>query len=226
MFGCFNSLVARLLVSAFLVLGVGIANAQTGGDTRTYAGIGLGWAEGDGEGCDASGAFSGTVNGNPYSGTYETSCDREIGFKVFGGQQFSRHFAAEVGYVSVEGVGSLDIDFTSPVSANSAADLDFSTFYVAAVGRLPVANVLTVTGRVGFHMWESEISDISVTAAGTATSVSCDIPLCKDDGTDLLYGIGAEYDITDNVRLQGNLTRFEADEDEVDMISINVAYMF
>ncbi|MEM0986302.1 MAG: porin family protein [Pseudomonadota bacterium] len=70
------------------------------------------------------------------------------------------------------------------------------------VGRLPVTEKLEVFGRAGYGVIE-----LSAEIGGFSASDSVDA---------FSFGAGAEFDITDNVALRADYTRFEADDSEID----------
>ena len=47
-----------------------------------------------------------------------------------------------------------------------------------------------------------------------------------DDGTDVVYGLGAAYNITQNLSVRGEWERYDFDGDDVDLLSVGLAWAF
>lgn len=217
MFHSMHSLGARLMLGTFLALGSATAGAQDVG-AGGYAGFGFGSGEVATPSCDTP------VSSNNFA----QQCDREIGYQLFGGYQFNRHLAVEGGYINIESISSLatepgpDAPDGTPTTVSG---YNFSTLYVAGVGRLPLgAGPFAVTGRIGLHNGTLE-------ADGCPADQSCPD---NADSTDLLYGIGAEFNFNRHLRAQVDYSRFnfdsnlanEVDVDEVDVVAASLVYRF
>ena len=85
--------------------------------------------------------------------------------------------------------------------------VEVTALEVAAVGSLPLANQFSVFARIG-------IANIDIeTGAGSR------------DKTELLLGIGAQYDFTRNLGLRVQWQRYES-EPEVDLLSVGAVWRF
>jgi OOP family OmpA-OmpF porin len=60
-------------------------------------------------------------------------------------------------------------------------------------------------------MWEAEASAFGLTF--------------KDDGTDLTFGAGVQYDVSRNLGLRAQWQRYDVDSD-ADLLSIGLVYQF
>lgn len=200
--------IARPLLAAGLVLGfAGAATAAQpwmGGrmDTGLYLGAGVGASESD---IDTSGLIG--------------SADKsDTGWKIFGGYQFSRHFAVEAGYYDL---GKVSFSGTAGGAAISG-NFDSTAIGLSLVGILPVWDNFSLLGRVGVAYSEQ---DGSVTVGGaTATA--------KDDLTKLTYGLGLRYDFGRHVMVRGQWERFRVGgsnvggEEDVDLYTVDLGYRF
>ncbi|WP_354622906.1 outer membrane beta-barrel protein [Psychromonas sp. MME2] len=133
-----------------------------------------------------------------------TSCDDEdIGWKIFGGWGVNSYLAFEASRVDF---GEIDgyID-----GSKVSAEIDGWT--VAAKGTLPLSEQFALFGKFGMIMWDADGGDA---ASGI-----------DDDGSDLLYGLGAEYMFTDQFSIVGEWEWYDIDED-VDLFSVGVLYRF
>jgi OOP family OmpA-OmpF porin len=105
----------------------------------------------------------------------------------------------------------LNSNFAGEVGYGSLFDkegVEVTAFDVVGVGILPINNQFSVYGKLGFVMWEAE------GPGGDA------------DGTDLTYGIGAQYDITPKLGLRLQWQRYDLDDEEADALSVGAIYRF
>jgi hypothetical protein len=125
------------------------------------------------------------------------------GFKAIAGWRFLDWLAVEGNYVDL---GSGD-DTIEGVKFES----DVSGVSLSAVGFLPVGPV-DLFARIGAINWDADLS-----APGFSRS---------DDGTDLTYGIGAQFRVW-SLGIRGEYEVFDvSDADTVDMYSVGVTWTF
>ncbi len=130
-------------------------------------------------------------------GTVDFEDEDDTGFRFSGGYQFNRNFGAEVGYVTL---------FDKSIFGSN---VEVDGFELLAVGKMPLANNFSVYGKLGFLMWDAKASGIG-----------------SDDGTDLTYGIGLQYDLSRNFGVRGQWQRYDVDDADADMLSIGLMYRF
>jgi OmpA-OmpF porin, OOP family len=140
------------------------------------------------------------------------SCDsKDSSWKILGGYQFSRHFAAELGYTDG---GSVTATFGS-----LREEIEASVFDLVAVGILPVVDRLAVYGKLGLYRAETE----DTTNFGFSA---------KETNTDITYGFGVRYDFSGKFALRGEWQRYadvgggEIGESDVDVISVGLLFRF
>lgn len=127
------------------------------------------------------------------------------GFKGIVGWRFLDALAIEANYVDL---GSGDDRF-----AGEKIETDVSGVTLSAVGFLPIGPV-DLFARVGVINWDADV-DVP----------DLDLSL-SDDGTDLTYGVGAQFRVW-SLSLRGEYERFDiSDADTVDMISLGVTWTF
>jgi OOP family OmpA-OmpF porin len=126
--------------------------------------------------------------------------DDDTGWRILGGYQINRTFAAELGYSSL---------FDKSVSG---VNVEATAFELVGLARMPLGNNFSIFGKLGFAMWETEAN---VPFFGRV----------KDDGTDLTFGVGAQFDVSRNFGIRGQWQRYDVDED-ADVLSIGVVYRF
>ncbi|MES2320619.1 MAG: porin family protein [Pseudomonadota bacterium] len=141
-----------------------------------------------------AGADIGTTKG-------EGSSDRESGFGVFGGYQFTPHIAIEAGYRRL-----VDQDETfAGISGSSNVD----QLALSAVGTLPVGNGFSVFGRLGVNR--------------VAVKGNFGVEKFKDSDTRGLYGIGVAYSFSPSISARVELQKPHS---ELTNLSAGVSYKF
>jgi OOP family OmpA-OmpF porin len=130
-------------------------------------------------------------------------CDeKDTAWRILGGYQFNRYFAAEIGYHNLG-------EASAP-----GATLEATAWELVAVGAYPIVNQLSVYGKLGVYRGELEG------------------PGAEETNTDLTYGVGLQYDFLRNVGLRGEWQRYSKMgggalvETDVDVLSVGVVYRF
>ncbi|WP_126452971.1 outer membrane beta-barrel protein [Sulfuriflexus mobilis] len=147
--------------------------------------------------------------------------DTDTGYKAFVGWQFHKNFAVELGYVDL---GTYDIDtiITAPVSATFNGDADVDGYSLSLVGSYPATDNFSVIGRLGAYFWD-------VNSQGTASVGATAVNLNGDDsGTDIVLGVGAQYDFnkTIGIRAEYEVYKDVGDEDDIDFLSAGIVVRF
>ncbi|GGO80936.1 membrane protein [Marinobacterium nitratireducens] len=133
-----------------------------------------------------------------------TSCDDDdTSWKIFGGWELNRNIAIEAAWV--------DLGEISGTIGGSAVSAETDGWTLAGKGMLPLNQQFDVFGKLGMIMWDVE-------GGGAASGID-------DDGTDLIYGIGAQYMFTDQFGIVGEWEWYDIDND-VDLFSIGVLTRF
>jgi len=136
-------------------------------------------------------------------------CDKnDTAFRLFGGYQFNRNIAVELGYADLGKVSVSVPGFSASVEAN-AWDL-------SGVFSWPFANQFAAFGRLGFARVEAK-------AGGAFGSAS-------DTKNGLTWGLGAQYDVMRNLGLRAEFQRYKEDssaaDGDVDVLSIGALWRF
>lgn len=129
------------------------------------------------------------------------SCDdKDTGWKIVGGYKFSTSLSAEVGYI--------DMGEVVASAGGLTADIGVTTFYFAGLAAWPLGDSgFSIFGKLGFHLW-----DVDAGAFGS------------DDGTDLMWGLGMQYDLSKNLGLRVEYEAF--DDADVNLLSVGFIYSF
>ena len=142
--------------------------------------------------------------------------ESDTGFKIYGGFQFNKHLGAEVGYIDA---GKATFSGTAIPSLGIGAfsgDVKVTAITFAGVGTLPLNESFALTGKLGLAAWDVKAS---ANVAGVAGSID-------DSGTDLLYGIGARYNLNRNWGITLEYEAVDAGDGTASMTSVGVRYKF
>ena len=137
------------------------------------------------------------------------SCDtKDTGFRLYGGYQFNPWLGVELGYAHLG-------ETTASVAGNSAS-IKASGWTAQAVGSFPVINRVAVFGKLGAIHGESKTGG----AFGSR----------KDIGTNLAYGLGVRYAVTNTLDVTGEWERLRFDgpggSNDVDLLSVGIRVKF
>lgn len=129
--------------------------------------------------------------------------DEDTSWKIFGGWELNRNIALEAAWV--------DLGEISGSIGGSAVSAEADGWTLAGKGMLPLNEQFGVFGKLGMIMWDVE-------GGGAASGL-------EDDGTDLMYGLGAQYMFTDQFGIVGEWEWYDIDND-VDVFSIGALIKF
>jgi len=186
----------KILLGLMLVLMSAAVAAQ---DRGFYIGAHVGQAKAK-EFCDGIG------------GTGIQCEDKDNIWKILGGYQFSRNFAAEIAY-------SAPAEVTASLGA-ARIGVETTIWELVGVGMLPVVDRFSVYGKLGLYRAETEDSN------------NFGAPTSSETNNDLTFGFGARYDITPRFAVRGEWQRYndvgggDIGESHVDVISIGGLFRF
>lgn len=129
--------------------------------------------------------------------------DEDTSWKIIGGWQLNPNLALEAGWV--------DFGEVSGSIGGSKVSAEVDGWTLAAKGILPLNEQFSLFGKFGAIMWD-------VKGGGAASGVS-------DDGTDLMYGLGAQYMLTNRLGIVGEWEWYDIESD-VDLYSVGLLYKF
>jgi OOP family OmpA-OmpF porin len=181
---------AELFLMAALLIAAAPTHAQ---DKGGYLGASAGNTKFDGPGISGS--------------TSLTQDDKDSGFKIFGGYQFNRNLAVEVGYYDL---GTLK---QSGTPGPFTVQYDLSGIAGAAVGILPLGGGFALFGKAGVII---ESIDKKTTGPVNVTT---------NDGAAFMAGVGARWNFTRRLGVQVEWERFGGDL-TVDFVSAGLRFNF
>ena len=127
------------------------------------------------------------------------------------GYRFNRYFALEAGLYNIAeaSVGSIVVPpSTTPVSASA----DLSAVGINVVGLYPLSKKSDLFLKLGVANWDGDIQ--------VNTSIA------ENDGSDLLFGLGASYSYTKNVAVQAEWNLIDSDNPELSMLILGFKFGF
>ena len=148
--------------------------------------------------------------------------DRHIGFKVFGGYQFNRHFALEGGYFDL---GRFGFTADTVPAGTLRGDSKLKGVNLDAVGILPFSHKFSGFGRVGLNY-----ADAKDTFAGTG-SVNVTDPKRSKRAANYKFGVGLEYDFLESLGMRAEAERYRINDavgnkGDINLLSVGLVYRF
>lgn len=158
--------------------------------------------------------YSGSLiigGGNPdFKGV---DADSDIYFEFLGRAKFENGFAVDLSYVDF-GENSVDeAIFKSTIEVNGFS-LQGAYFY-------DITEKFDIYARAGFYMWNSEVKTKSLDSSFIITDSKSD-----DNGTDITYGIGADYHLNEKISLGGVLQNYIIDDGSMLAAGVSASYSF
>ncbi len=152
--------------------------------------------------------------------------DTDNGWKIYGGYKFNQNMAVEGSYADF-GEMTIDSNVTSPFQGTLDTTWEAQTLAVAGVGILPLAYSMELFGKIGVHYWDVDYQRTASAGGGVGSASE------SENGTDLLFGVGAGYTLNNNFALRAEWERYgnigddnTTGEFDVDMWSVGVMYTF
>ena len=157
------------------------------------------------------------------AGTTVGGCDKkDVGWKVYGGYQFTPHWGAEVGYLDFgKQRWSVAVGGVTP----STAEAEAKAWQLVATGTVPLiagsswsAPGFSLFGKLGLYHSDTDVRATGVSASGKST--------------DWTVGAGARWDFTRNVSMRIEWERFNNTGNstigttDLDMLSIGAMFRF
>ncbi|MCI0506295.1 MAG: outer membrane beta-barrel protein, partial [Gammaproteobacteria bacterium] len=133
------------------------------------------------------------------SAEVEVINESDLGYKFYGGY-LSKYLGAELGVI---GLGD----------GYTAADVDVYGVSFEFVGRVPVSTSFSLLGTFGLFWWTVENCYSGYYYYDCMGGI-------YDDGSDLTYGLGVEFDVTNHVSIRAQWQEFmDVSDSDVSLIS-------
>jgi len=148
--------------------------------------------------------------------------DTGTGWKLFAGYAFNSYLAAELSYVDLGETGA-DIAIGGRVSGQINTQMTMDGVNIGLKAGYPFADRFSAFAKLGAFVWNAKATANADLIAGSGTSRQ------KDNGTDLSYGVGLDYDVNTHFSVRGDWDRYrlggDADTD-ISLWSVSVQYQF
>lgn len=144
----------------------------------------------------------------------------DLGYKLFGGYQFSRHFAMEAGYFDLG-----EFDYTATSGAGSlSSNMQFKGVNLDFIGIAPITERFSAFGRLGANYAESKTAYSSTGAVATPSSE-------KERDWNPKIGLGLQYDLTPSWAMRAEVERYRindavGNDGDIDLASLGLIYRF
>lgn len=128
-------------------------------------------------------------------------------------------FFADLGKAEIKGVTGNSFKYggkTYTFTKDATIEGTGTGYGVATILRLPVGQHFGLFGKLGLHAWDSEIKVATATASANVES----------DGTDMVWGIGADYEMSKNFLMTLGYDVYTLDEDDVAMLYFGTEFLF
>lgn len=150
-----------------------------------------------------------------------TDNDREFGYKIFGGYQFSKYFALEGGYFDL---GEFGFNASTAPPGTLSGDTRIRGLNLDPVGILPITQNFSAFLRAGVNYAE--------TKSRFSSSGSVTAPRNRDQReANYKAGVGLQYNITQALGVRAEAERYRIEdaidnEGDVDLFSLGLVYRF
>ncbi|HUQ75354.1 MAG TPA: porin family protein [Burkholderiales bacterium] len=147
------------------------------------------------------------VGGGLGRANYKAPSETDTAWRVFGGYQINRNFAAEIGYHNLG-----EVNFVQ-------GQRNAKVWELVGIGAFPVATNLSVYGKLGAYYAKSELQ-------------SAVVPSGDDTQGGLTYGFGAQYDFTQQMGVRAEWQRYDqvggarTGETDIDVMNVSLLYRF
>jgi len=168
----------RILLAAPFLAFLALSTPALSQTVRPYLGVGIG-------GSDARGACDGVAGPG-------VSCDEtDAAVKLFGGFQFNRYAAMEIGYTDLGAARAHFEGFGSQTFGTTGVEF-------TGIGMLPLDRHFSLFGRLGLYSWRAEFRDRTGFVGSSSAT-----------GTDLTYGLGVQYDLYRSTAVRAEWQRYK-----------------
>lgn len=156
--------------------------------------------------------------------TTDEDCDSD-GWKILAGYKLNQNMAIEGAYYNL---GEDTAEYEHATYGTMKASAKSTGIGVTGIYTQPVADNLEVFGKLGAMFWNVE-GELSQNVSGAKVSATD-----EEDGTSVLFGLGASYKFDDNWGIRGEWERYTAEyedmdkaedsEEDIDILSAGVTF--
>lgn len=155
------------------------------------------------------------------------SGDRDIGFGIRAALQANKNIAFEVGYQSFGEASYQDEYYTSSYSVRESLDVDIKAFTLGLKASTAVNPKLSLNGRIGFAFWDADLdANYEIDYSSLYVSDQNITESASEDGSDIYFGFGLDYQVASKVYLSASYMRLDADDYELSGLQAGVGMRF
>lgn len=188
--------------------------------------FGLGMGPNYGRDWDAS-RFASSLAAQGFTAAQTGSDDSDLGFKVFGGYQFTKYLALEGGYAQFNNYtasGSITGSTTNPPALSAYQTEDNNTWALAVVGTMPLTKDFSVFGKLGANNWKKTTNTMVTSESATLRTIERVSSI--ERGIDPYYGVGVSYALMDGLTVRAEYERYDLGGPKIDFLSAGMAVKF
>jgi hypothetical protein len=103
------------------------------------------------------------------------------------------------------------------------------SYMLGAAYKMPLSDDFSIDARAGMLWWDVDYkgsANVSATIGGASYAAGASATLASRDGSDPYFGLGATYDVSDDVAVKANLFRTEIDGADIDAAALSVSMTF
>ena len=196
--------VGKTLLAFVICIGAtALAPLADAADSGPYAGVGVGIAE------------SSFDKDSVQFDAPDTTAD-ETAWRLFGGYRYNKYVALEAGYAYL---GKATVQ---EKARGDYFETEVSGFDVTMAGSLPLGSDVSVFARGGLIFWHSDVT-YHLTVPGTGSRTR--------SGTDLVLGLGANYDFTRTLAFRAEFSLYDIDKTKAGsgdfkVVSMSAVFLF
>ncbi len=161
-------------------------------------------------------------NDGDFCGGSKTCHDADTGFKVYGGIALDETLSVEY-YYAYFGEASAEVDDKGP--DNYSRKYAVEAYGIDAVAHMPLNERFSFFGKVGIAWWEWNAESVN-----SASNIFAKFPQWRttgsDSGTGLKLGVGAKYNLQDNIDLRLEIEDYDIDGEGISLVSLGLTMGF
>lgn len=170
--------------------------------------------------------------------------DNEIGaaFSLSVGYKFDLGITTEISYLNLGEVSSEEtqkqVDGSGTVLLEDIDEITLKpTGFTLAIGyELPLSDAISLTGKIGAFIWDLDAESVDTNIDHVTSETDKGSDSYSSDGTDLFFGIGAVYKMSEKLHVSAEWSRYQFEfspedidlgyDHDADYFAIGVRYFF
>lgn len=202
----------KLLVASLLTLNLAGPVHASDWLEKAYMTAHVGFANSDTETADVQYAF----DQQGINATIQDVDDTRHGFGLGFGYAITPEWSAELNYLDLDQV---EVKFTSTQAVNNLEKVHPESgdgFTLSGLYRFALDDKAHLRLRAGLFNWDADYKTI----AGPGNNIGTD----SDSGTDVYWGIGFGYSLSNSVKITTEMQRFEFDNEKTDYLRLGIEW--